>query len=261
MRGGPAARSPIVESGQPMSTDKPTRRALPALLLVLLVMGGCGRPINVAALTPEDVRRLQANAEQVEQAYRIEPGDTLHLRYPFHPEMDQEVVVQADGKIMALGVGPLVVSGLSTAELQELLKEKTSHRLRNPEVAVTIRRYGDKAVYVGGEVGRPGVLVYRKGLTPLQAIIAAGGFRETARVDSVILVRPAEQDGQFMARKLDLGQVTTEGVEEPVTLAPDDILFVPRTPVANAGLWVRQHIVELFPLIRGTSLPSIPAGQ
>ena len=58
-------------------------------------------------------------------------------------------------------------------------------------MVVSVTRFTEKLVYVGGEVIRPGVLPYRKGLTPLQAVAASGGFRDTARLDSVILCAPA----------------------------------------------------------------------
>jgi protein involved in polysaccharide export with SLBB domain len=214
--------------------------------VALLPLAACA-PIAVAPLSAEDIARMKAAADEVDRSYRIDPGDTLHLRYLFHPEMDQEVLVHPDGSITATGIGPLTVGGLSTGELESLLKEKSSDRLRDPEVVVTIRRLADKTVYVGGEVGRPGMFVYRKGFTPLQAIMAAGGLLSTARVDSVILVRPAA-GAQPIARKIDLERVLSHGEREPIHLAPNDVVFVPRTPIANADVWVKQHIIDLIPI-------------
>jgi protein involved in polysaccharide export with SLBB domain len=89
-------------------------------------------------------------------------------------------------------------------------------------------------------------------LTPLQAIIAAGGFLPTARLDSVILVRPQAGDQPYIARKLDLERVVAGGEKEPILLTPDDVIFVPRTPIANANVWVRQHVTDLLPFLRTT---------
>jgi protein involved in polysaccharide export with SLBB domain len=162
--------------------------------------------------------------------------------------MDQEVNVEPDGKILATRVGSVPVIGLTTTELEQRLKTLTSDRLRDPEIVVTIRKFNEKTVFVGGEVGKPGAVAYRKGLTPLQAVIAAGGFLNTARVDSVILVRGADSDARYIARKLDLEQAIADGTREPLYLAPSDIVFVPRTPIANANLWVKQHLVDLLPV-------------
>lgn len=224
-------------------------------VMVLLTVTACGGRIDVPQLTAQDRARLQAGTSEFHAVYRIAPGDTLQIRYPFHQELDQEALVQPDGRITATGIGPITVTGLTTVELEALLKERSSNRLRDPEVLVTIRTFADNPIFVGGEVGRPGMLTYRKGITALQAIIAAGGFRDTARIDSIILVRNGPTNGQFVARKLDLLRTISDGEEEPIQLAPNDVVFVPRTAIANANLWVRQHVTELFPFIRGTSLP------
>ncbi|HXH82889.1 MAG TPA: polysaccharide biosynthesis/export family protein [Candidatus Tectomicrobia bacterium] len=229
---------------------------LTLLLLLGLSLARCGPSLDVKPFSAEELARLNnATQGQQERGYRIEPGDTVQIRFPYHTEMDQEVLVRPDGRANVSGIGAVEVAGLTPPELETVLKERSSVRLRNPEVIVNVMKFADRAVYVGGEVGRPGALVYRKGLTPLQAIMAAGGFLNTARVDSIIIVRPGSGDTPYIARKIDLERVVTQGDREPIHLAPNDIVFVPRTGIANANVWVRQHITELFPFIRGTSLP------
>jgi len=132
---------------------------------------------------------MEATANYSKQTYRIELGDSLSIRYTFHPEMNQEEIVRPDGKISAILIGEMSVVGMAAAELSKLLVEQTSHRLRDPEVIVDLVRSGEKTIYVRGEVGRPSAVPYREGLSPLQAILAAGGFRDTAQFDSIILVR------------------------------------------------------------------------
>jgi protein involved in polysaccharide export with SLBB domain len=149
------------------------------------------------------------------------------------------------------------VAGLTKDQLGKRLAEETSGQLKDPEVVVSVIRFGEKRVYVAGEVARPGAIPYRRGLTPLQAITTSGGFRDTARYDSVILVRTGGSESKFIARKLNLLQSTNDGVREPVLLAPDDVVFVPRTEVADGNIWVRQHITDMIPLFRGLGI-SIP---
>src|SRR5262245_38708208 len=222
---------------------------------ILLVVAGCSSPpITVPALTEADINELKALANYPHLAYRLEPGDTIQIRYTHHPEMAQDEVIPPDGKITVKLAGEVDVVGKTTEELEKLLEEKTSTQLKNPDAVVSIVKFSEKLVYVGGEVGRPGTFPYRRGLTPLQAVAASGGFRDTARVDSVILVRTGGQDNKFVARKLNLETVVTDGVKEPLALAPHDILFVPRTDVADANIWVRQHIGDMVPLFRGVGV-------
>jgi protein involved in polysaccharide export with SLBB domain len=229
-------------------------------LLVVLIAGfaaglvaACGKEITVPPLTQQDVPALTAAGNFPEQVYRLEPGDTVLIRYVFHPEMRQEDIVRPDGKISANLVGEISVAGMTTKELEGYLAKATADQLRNPEVLVSISKFAEKQVFVGGEVTRPGNQAYRKGLTPLQAVIAAGGFREEARVDSVVLVRLVGPD-QIIARKVNLEEVVADGTRELAVLAPNDIVYVPRSKIANANLWVRQHVTDLIPLFRGMGI-------
>lgn len=229
-----------------------SRRLVPLMLVAVILTGlGCGPSMKVKAFSPAELARMQNDSAEIERrGYRVQPYDTLLIKYPYHPEMDQETVVRPDGSISATGVGPLHVAGLTANDLATRLKDRTSQRLKNPEVIVSISTYGERGIFVGGEVGRPGMLVFRKGMTPLQAVMAAGGFLATARLDSVILVRQNGGPEPFLARKIDLDRVVHKGEAESLSLVPQDTLFVPRTRIANANVWVRQHVTDLFPFLR-----------
>lgn len=219
-----------------------------AVFIILPLLWGCGAPITVPPLSLEEIPRIEAVGNYPHQIYRIEPGDTIRIQYTFHREMDQEDVVRPDGKIAAKLAGEIGVSGMTPEQLETLLVGRTADQLRNPEVVVSITHFGEKNVFVGGEVGRPGLVPYRRGLSPLQAIIAAGGFKTTARLDSVILIRAGEGDA-FVSRKLNLAATVTDGTSELIALAPHDVVYVPRTSIAEANLWVQQHITDLIPFV------------
>jgi polysaccharide biosynthesis/export protein PslD len=217
-------------------------------MLLGLWASACGGP-TARSLSPDDVPRLEATTSSMYRVYRIEPGDMLEIDYPYHPEMKQQEPVRPDGKITAKLVGELLVAGMTPAELSDALVQRTSDRLRNPEVTVRVQKVNSKDVYVGGEVGRQGPVPYRKGLSPIQAIIAAGGFKDTARTDSVVLIRANPTEQTITSRKLNLREMLAAG-EEPLELGPNDVLFVPRSGIAEVDLWVRQHIVEVIPFFR-----------
>ncbi|HEX2228915.1 MAG TPA: polysaccharide biosynthesis/export family protein [Candidatus Binatia bacterium] len=234
---------------------------LSLVLAPLFFFSACGAPINVKPLTAEEIPLVQAAGRYPQERYVIVPDDTLQIRYPFHPEMNQEAVVKPDGKITATLVGEVPVANMTTTALERLLVERTSDQLRNPEVVVNIIRFAERNVYVGGEVGKPGMVRYRKGLTPLQAIIASGGLLESARADSVVLVRTGESGNDFISRKLNLQESMAENIKEPIFLVPHDIVYVPKTSIAEANLWVKQYITDLFPFLRGSAGLTYRAGQ
>ena len=230
-----------VSSG-PHRATAPSRTEAPAL-------AAAPRPV------PRPVAGVGAAGEApvIDADARVVPGDRLTIRFPFHAELDQpDVVVRPDGAIAIPGFGELAVAGRSPAEIEEALAALTGERLRDPAPRVTIRAPQERVVYVAGEVGRPGRYVHVSRLTPLQAIAEAGGLLETARADSVILVR-AEAGGESLeGRKLDLAALV-ESRTETIHLAPYDVLYVPKSSIANANVWVDQWVSKLFPFINGAS--------
>jgi protein involved in polysaccharide export with SLBB domain len=227
----------------------PKVRVAKGLVVASLLLLGCGAPINVKPLATEEIPLLQSAANLPDEKYVILPDDTLQIRYVFHPEMNQEAVVQPDGKIAAALAGQVTAAGMTTAKLEELLKQRTSDQLRNPEVVVNISKFAERTIYIGGEVAKPGMVRYRKGLTPLQAVIASGGFLDSARADSVVLIRGGDSPNDFISRKLNLNEAVTDAVKEPLFLAPQDVVYVPKTGIAEANLWVKQNITDLMPFL------------
>lgn len=186
--------------------------------------------------------------------YRLQVGDVLDVRFPFQPEMNSKVPVRPDGRITLEPTGEIKAAGLTPTELEELICQRSSSRLRNPEVRVIVTRVGEQRVYVGGEVNRPGYVALRRGMTPLQAVLERGGFRPTARLDSVLLLGRLS-NGEFRASRMNLEQVVEEGVPERIRLRPNDVIYVPRTRIANVDLFVDQYVRGLIP-----SLPRVGAG-
>lgn len=229
--------------------QKAQLRIVSLVVALILLMSGCGAPLNVKPLMTEEIPLLQTGANYTDEKYIIVPDDTLQIRYVFHADMNQEAVVQPDGKITAALAGQVAAAGMTTAKLEELLKERTSDQLRNPEVIVNITRFAERNVYIGGEVAKPGLVRHRKGLTPLQAVIASGGFLDSARADSVVLIRNGDSGGEFVSRKLNLTESVAESIKEPLFLAPHDVVYVPKTSIAEANLWVKQHITDLLPFL------------
>jgi protein involved in polysaccharide export with SLBB domain len=231
--------------------NAPSTRGLCAVAGLLGVLSGCGPAVSVPLLASNDVPLLQALANDPEGRYRIEPGDTLQIRYPFHPERDQQEIVRPDGTLRAAEIGDVEVAGRTTGEVQRLLVERSSTVLRDPQVVVNVTEFSPKSVYVGGEVGAPGSVAYRKGLTVVQAIANVGGLLPTARRDSVILIRPDTVPDRYVSRRIDVAATLDRGDPELVTLAPHDVLYVPRSGIAQANVWVDQHFTKLLPFFQG----------
>jgi protein involved in polysaccharide export with SLBB domain len=219
---------------------------------MLALAAGCGH--RTAASSPATIAALRPPAPLPPgPSYQIEIGDTLHVHFLYQPDMSEELPVRPDGRITLMSTGEIEAVGMTPTELQRLIVERSRTHLRDPEVTVVVTKLGERHVYVGGEVAKPGYVVLAPNMTPLQAVLGSGGFKTTAKLDSVMLFTP-NADGSFSAARLDMKQVL-DGVPERVRLHTNDVVYVPRTWIADMDLVVDEYVRGLIP-----SLPRVGAG-
>jgi len=226
------------------------------VLAAALAVAGCGGHRNAAqGAGGAPVAALMPPAPPTAgPTYRIQAGDELHVRFLYQPDMNEQVPVRPDGRITLASTGEIVAVGLTPSELEDLVVEKSSSRLRDPEVTVIVTKLAEQRVYVGGEVTKPGYVALRADMTPLQAVLQSGGFTKRAKLDSVLLMTPGA-DGRFSAARVDLDQVVQAGVPERVRLHPNDVIYVPPTWVADMNDVVDQYVRGLIP-----ALPRVGVG-
>lgn len=179
--------------------------------------------------------------------YRLAPGDLLDVKFPYHPEENERVPVRPDGRINLQVVGDINAAGRTVKELEGTIVDKASVTLRNPVVSVVITQLAEHKVFVGGQVAKPGFVLFQEGMTPLQAIVERGGFTDDAKTDQVVYMHRIGD--QVQTQKIDLEAIVKGKSTDQVALAPDDILIVPRTFIGDADVWVDQYIRGLLPTI------------
>jgi Polysaccharide biosynthesis/export protein len=80
---------------------------------------------------------------------RLEPEDSLSIRYTFHPEMNQAEIARPNGQNSAMLVGKVPVAGMTAVDLSKFLVEQTSHHLCESKVMDELLRSSEKTIYVG----------------------------------------------------------------------------------------------------------------
>jgi protein involved in polysaccharide export with SLBB domain len=223
-------------------------------VFALLVIG-CGPNITqqralmmMAQIPAENTNPVALLPEQVDTlSYRLAPGDLIDVKFTHHPEENERTPVRPDGLISLQIAGDINAAGLTVAELERLIVKQSSISLRDPVVSVIIAQLAEHKIYVGGDVNRPGFVNYRDGLTPLQAVIERGGFTDTAMMEEVLYV--TRMGGEIQTQRLDLEAVVQGNSPEEIYMAPDDIVFVPKTFIGKANIWVDQWIRGLLPTV------------
>jgi len=216
-----------------------------SLLGASVLASACARQESIVVpLPPLDTS--QELLPEHEAEYRLQPGDLLRIKFLYHPELDLKVLINPAGNISLQVGGEIHAAGLTTTELEKVVKERTSDRLREPEVSAMVAQLGDRKIYVAGEVRIPGFVAFRPGMSALQAIADRGGFTDTARIDSVLRLSPAQSD--YQGTRLDLSKPLQDGRAEKVQLLAGDVLYVPRTFIGDIDAFVRLYIRGILPI-------------
>ena len=198
------------------------------IVLLAVMLGGCalapgmkmeepaeipgGQVVRVAPLSMEMLNSLEASRQsQVREIaeefaiqhtqYLIGPGDVLQIIVWDHPELtipagsfrDAESSgqqVDDDGYLYYPYVGLVKASGMNIAALRDVLTDKLSACIQDPQLDVRVAGYRSKRVYVVGEVNQPGVLPLNDlPLTIADAISLSGGLTSAAHKSGVNISR------------------------------------------------------------------------
>jgi protein involved in polysaccharide export with SLBB domain len=154
---------------------------------------------------------------------QLRPGDSLTVVIQGVPDPSSNAVQIDDQGLISLPlIGPLTAGGVSTAELSQRIRETylAKRIYMAVDVSVTVT---ERFVYVGGEVQRPGRIIWTPDLTVAKAIQSAGGFSLYAKETGVILVRDNN------AYPIDVKIAQKNPTQDP-PLVPGDSLQVPRSP-------------------------------
>jgi polysaccharide export outer membrane protein len=187
-------------------------------------------------------------AAQQTAPYRIQVNDVLEFLFFKNNELNQTQTVGPDGSVSLQLIGSVQVVDRTIEDITSEVTRRYAKELVQPQVTVAVKEYSGLKVYVGGEVNQPGIQSYRGGLTALQAVVAAGGFRTTASLKSVVLIHKGPT-GEPIAGVVDLSRVLKHAeLQRDVALAPADIIFVPRSGIANVNLFIEQFFRNMWPM-------------
>ncbi len=178
--------------------------------------------------------------------YSLHTGDVIALNYRYTPEFNQTVTVQPDGCVNLNVVGNIRVVGLSVDQARQRIVEMASQRLNHPELTITLQQFEQPYVVVAGEVEHPGKFDLRESTTALQAVMLAGGFKDSARDTQVILFRHISGD-EAEVRRLDLHNVKKKAdLERDAELEPGDMLLVTRNKMEHLSRFMKASNLGVY---------------
>ncbi len=201
----------------------------PWIVLVLVLAGvtplaAQGAPGQVSPAMPGEL----PPALTPEPFYRLQPSDTIVVKYRYSPECGATVLVRPDGWMTLPIVGDVRVAGLTVGEAQRAVLAAAGARLRDPEITFELRDFQKPRFVVGGEVEKPGQFELRGRISLLEALAMAGGVKRSAKHTQVLIFRRFDED-HVVTRVVDAKQLAKAGrVQEDPYLRPGDLIFVPQ---------------------------------
>jgi polysaccharide export outer membrane protein len=122
-------------------------------------------------------------------AYRLQPGDVLHVSVWKEQDLQAEVLIRPDGGVSFPLAGDVVAAGRTVDQVRADMAERIQHYIPDAAVTVSLKTTTGYKVYVVGKVNRPGEFPLNRTIDVMQAISLAGGTTAFAKVDDIRIVR------------------------------------------------------------------------
>lgn len=161
--------------------------------------------------------------------YRLAKYDTLTLYAPsiFSEYTLNEIKVDVDGNVRLPYVGGIKVAGLTVNEARDLIYDKLSTYYKMPEFDILVKNYGNRKVYVMGNVKSPGVKEMNvDNMNVYAAIATAGGVDNRGRSKHVQILRQVGDMLYFKELNMD-AFVKQHDITQNVAIEDGDIVYVP----------------------------------
>ena len=160
---------------------------------------------------------------------RIAPGDQIFLKVLSYEDLNGTITVAQDGRINVSLLGSVQAAGRTLDELDADLTQAYSSYFRNFDLAVVLLETAPRYVYVLGQVrNNGGRYPFSPGDRVVHALALAGGMLDTARENSVMLLRRDPEGGDHVYR-FDFARMTQDVAPKDIFLQPGDVVYVPKS--------------------------------
>lgn len=205
------------------------------LLICTGLIAGC---TSYSVSTPSAVQTKMLNQDvtsalqkvRSSQAYVLQPGDLVDIQVYMEDDMNRTLRLSGNGTITFPLVGNIKLSGLTLEQAEQRLANRLTSYIKHPQVSMLVKEYGNKTVYVLGQVSKPASIEIppEKPLTVLEAITSVGGFTDIANTSKVRVLRM--ENGKQKTIDVDVSQITKQGNKSmDIALQPGDVVFVPQS--------------------------------
>lgn len=193
-----------------------------ASLVAVLVLAACS--------TTPSFPPAPSDASSADYNYHIGPSDIVNVIVWRNPELSMSVPVRPDGRITTPLIDDLEALGKTPTELARDMEKALVKYIRDPVVTIIVSNFvgpASEQVRVIGEAAKPQTLAFRRDMTVLDVMIAAGGLTDFADGNAARIVRVADGGKLYNVRLRDL--IKRGDISANVAMRPGDILIIPQS--------------------------------
>jgi polysaccharide export outer membrane protein len=191
------------------------------LAVVTLGLVACAGGLGVAQERGAKAAAPRGPAPAV--GYLIGPGDLLKIIVWKEPDLTLDVAVRLDGMITLPLIGDVQAAGRGPSQLATTIGTGLQRFIENPRVTVSVSQATSARIYVIGQMMKPGEFALSGRMTVLQALALAGGFKEFAKPESIVIVRGDQAVIPVNYKRIADGK----DVSQNIVLAAGDTIVVP----------------------------------
>jgi polysaccharide biosynthesis/export protein len=199
------------------------RLKLPAVFIFGCALVFPAVPAQSGGARPVDRSTSAGRPSDPRPGYTIGVGDVLRVVVWKEPDLTVDATVRLDGMITMPLLGDVAAAGRGPGQLAAGLTAGLDQFVEKPRVTVTVVQATSARVYVVGQMMRPGEFPLSGGLTVLKALALAGGFKDFARPESIVIIREDQSVIPFNYKRVADGKDASQNV----VLAAGDTIVVP----------------------------------
>jgi protein involved in polysaccharide export with SLBB domain len=215
--------------------------------------------LRAAGRTPDELRaeatrllRAKLHTDRVS----LQPADVVTMSVWQHPELTHIGTVQLDGMLTLPIVGEIRAAGRPVRDVQREVAGKLRSVLQDPLVSILPNRLANtsladaqisilplklqpRIVAILGEVAAPGLYPVHSRMRVMNLVAQARNL-DTGQLNDVIVIR-GRTEGKPRYRSLRLADFAAgRAPNDNIYLAADDIVLIPKSPVAAMGVFIDQ---------------------
>ena len=200
---------------------------------IILLLGVLG-VAQASGKTSQD--GAAAPAGQSDQGHKAVPGDdtfiigtddVLAISVWKEPDLTKQIPVRADGKISLPLIGEIQAAGRTPLQLEGEISGRLKNYITDPQVSVIVQEIHSLKFNILGQVTKPGSYSLTTGMTVVDAIAVAGGFKDFAKKKGIYVLRPGStgSDTRLAFNYQDF--IKGKNPQQNIVLKPRDTVVVP----------------------------------